>query len=65
MNFFQFLSEQQDYNSMEQLFPSEEEEWCIGCGWDSFSNYEQSLALKYHADDTTEALGLQQVIQTP
>eukprot|EP00794_Sanderia_malayensis_P004721 gene4721-5344_t len=57
-----FLTEQTSHNSGKKLFPNDDEEWCVGCGWDAFSDYEQSLALKNFAAEDFDAIAIQQYI---
>lgn len=40
---------------------NDEEDWCVGCGWDQYGEYEQHQALKYHAKEDATAVNLQQV----
>ena len=58
---WQFLVEQRDHNSANKIFPGEEEEWCVGCGWDIFGDYEQQQRLIYHAQEESRDIGLDRV----
>ena len=55
------MVEQRDHNSANKIFPGEEEEWCVGCGWDIFGDYEQQQRLIYHAQEESRDIGLDRV----
>ena len=59
--FFQFLNEQPDHSVIGNSFNSDEDEWCVGCGWDQYGDYEQQQAMKFHAKEDATAINLQQV----
>ena len=40
---------------------SDEEDWCVGCGWDHYGDFEQQQAAKFHANENPIAINLQQV----
>jgi len=55
-----FLSEQPDHSVIGNLMTSDEEDWCVGCGWDQYGDFEQQQAAKFHANENPIAINLQQ-----
>ena len=62
---FQFLSEQPDHNMIGNSLGFDEEDWCVGCGWDQYGDFEQQQAVKFHANESPIAAKLQQVCLGP
>ena len=58
---FQFLSEQPDHSVIGNSTKSDEDDWCVGCGWDQYGDFEQQQAMKYYARENPTAVKLQQV----